>query len=58
MNVVNQDLAASSGGSWWLGHSGNARAASGVLESRLGKQYGQLAHNKSDVRFPAIVVRF
>lgn len=34
------------------------RAASGVRESRLGRQHGQYAHNASDVRYPSIVVRF
>lgn len=58
MKVVRQERAASSGKSWWLGHDGDARAASGILESQIGKQFGKNAHNKSDVRFPAIVVTF
>lgn len=58
MTVVNQDLAASSGKSWWLGHSGAARNASGEAERRVGGQFGRFAHNQGNVRFPAIVVRF
>lgn len=51
MNVVNGDLAASSG-RWRRGGIGS-RAATGAFEMTLAPG----AHNKADVRFPAIVVR-
>lgn len=54
---VNQAKAASSGKSWWLGHSGDARSASGVVESTVAKKHGKSAHNASDVRFPCLVIR-
>lgn len=53
---VNQAKAASSGASWWLGHNGAERAASGVLETAIGKRHGKTAHNKADRRFPVIVI--
>jgi hypothetical protein len=53
---VNQASAASTGKSWWLGHSGEARTASGTLESMLGRKFGKTAHNKSGARFPALVI--
>lgn len=54
---VNQSKAASSGKSWWLGHDGAVRAASGVLESAIGKTHGKTAHNRSDDRWPCLVIR-
>ncbi|KQS84127.1 MULTISPECIES: hypothetical protein [unclassified Rhizobium] len=55
--AVNQAEAASTGKSWWLGHDGVARAASGVIESAIGKRHGKTAHNRSDVRYPCLVIR-
>ena len=54
--AVNQAKAASTGKSWWLGHDGQARSASGLLESAIGKKFGKTAHNKSGNRFPALVI--
>ena len=54
---INQAKAASSGKSWWLGHSGQKRAASGILESAVGKKFGKFTHNRSRLRYPTIVVR-
>ncbi|CAN7508815.1 hypothetical protein [Pararhizobium sp. LjRoot238] len=56
-HAVDQTKAPSTGKSWWLGHDGEARAASGVLESAVAKKHGKTAHNKSDVRFPCLVIR-
>lgn len=53
--AVNQSRAASSGQPWWLGGSA-PRAASGVTESQIAKVFGKTAHNKSNVRFPALIV--
>lgn len=33
------------------------RAASGVLESKIGKKFGKSAHNASDMRYPCLVIR-
>ncbi|MBT9370277.1 hypothetical protein [Rhizobium sp. CSW-27] len=55
-NSINQAKAPSSGKSWWLGHDGEARAASGVVESRIARTHGATAHNQRDVRFPALVI--
>jgi hypothetical protein len=52
---VNQVRAASKGQKWWLG-GGEARAASGVFESMIGKKFGKTAHNQSSVRFPTILI--
>jgi len=52
---VNQGKAASSGQPWWLG-GGDARSASGTLETALGKKFGKTAHNKSGARYPALVI--
>lgn len=54
--AVSQRKAASSGGSWWLGHDGKAREATGAVEQEVAAQFGKTAHNKSNVRFPAIIV--
>ena len=53
---INQEKAASSGSSFWLGNDGTARAASGVLESRVAKKHGRLTHNRSNLRFPALII--
>jgi hypothetical protein len=52
---VNQALAASSGQPWWLGGAAQ-RAASGMTETKIAKDFGKTAHNKSDVRYPALIV--
>lgn len=54
---INQGKAASTGKSWWLGNDGVARAASGVLESAIAKKHGKTAHNRSEVRFPVLLIR-
>lgn len=33
------------------------RAASGVIESKIGKRFGKSAHNASDMRYPCLVIR-
>lgn len=45
-NAVNQAKAAT-----------RRRAASGVLESAVGKKFGKAAHNQSDNRWPCLVIR-
>jgi hypothetical protein len=52
---VSQELAHSFGG-WFFGNFYEARAASGVRESRIAKKFGKTAHNVSSNRFPCIIV--
>ncbi|MBX4944636.1 hypothetical protein [Rhizobium binae] len=54
---VNQQSAGSTGQSWWLGHDGMERAASGVNESAIARDFGKTAHNARNVRFPALIIR-
>lgn len=54
--VVNQAAAHSFGG-WFFGSFHEERAASGVRESRLAKKFGKAAHNRSNARFPVIVIK-
>jgi hypothetical protein len=53
---VNQARAASSGQPWWLGGR-SARAASGMFETRIAKDFGKTAHNRANLRFPALVIK-
>ncbi len=48
---VNQQLAASSGQSWWLGGAA-PRPATGAFEKTLGKTQ----HNRAELRFPALIL--
>jgi len=53
---VNQQAAGSFGQSWWLGGAA-PRAATGANEIAAAKKAGQTAHNRSNVRFPCLIIR-